>query len=118
MTNNFVIKKNSEDLLVADRIDWISFAAEQNVGMKMNTAPKEGYCMIADMRTPSIESLDLANLRSASIKTTWALKTEPIDRLIENTREYVRFECGEDVYEVMIRVNKTPKPKTSPVTAG
>lgn len=118
MTDNFIIKKNGEDLLVANKVDWISFAADHNVGMKTNTSPKEGYYMVVDMEIPSIESLDIANLKKINIKTTWSFKSEVIDKLIENTREYVRFECGEDVYEVMIRVNKTPKPKTSPVTTG
>lgn len=117
MTHNFVIKKNGEEILTAERLDWISYTHNERVGMKMNTAPKEGYCMVTDMQTPSIEALDLLKLKAVNITTTWTLRTEPIDRLIESSREYVKFEIGEDTYEVNIRVNKTPKPKTAPVTA-
>jgi len=118
MTPNFVVKKNDVEILTADRLDWISYVGNSNSGMKINTAPNVGYHMVTDIKTPSIESLDLANLSSETVKTTWTFRTEAITNIIENTKGYVRFEVGEDTYEVHIRVNNTPKPKTAPVTAG
>jgi hypothetical protein len=115
MEANFTIKKNGQEFMTADKLNWISYLGKDKVGKKIETAPAVNYAMALDLQVADINSLDLANLKKAQIKSTSTFTSPLITSVVESSREYVKFECGEDVFEVLIRINTTPKPRTSPV---
>ena len=115
MEANFIIKKNGQEFMTANKLNWISYTAKDKVGKRIETSPALNYAMALELEVADINSLDLANLKKAQVKNSAAYTSPLITSVLENSREYVKFECGEDVFEVLIKINTTPKPRTSPV---
>ena len=111
---NFTIKKNGEDFMTAEKLNWISYV-HKGVGKKIETQPLRNYAMALDRKAAGVEDLDLANLKKKDVKNEASFISPLITNVVENSREYVKFECGSDVFEVMIKINTTPKPRRSPI---
>jgi hypothetical protein len=115
MEPNFKIYREGQLVEEADKINWVLPIGKEGVGKQLQTAPAAGYSLVTNLEVPSILDIDLANLSSKQVKTTWGTMTQPIDEVLTLTREVVEFIAAGQTWRVECKVNYTEKPKGFPV---